>query len=263
MAVSYLDVFTGLAILVASVILVFSFYRAIEFGRVLVAGTYKSRAKWTAVFLASTGFLLVDSNGLVPYLSSVDYANTGFVIIVVALPLFVNSNIRTAREADFFHRDALHWRTLWIATMIVVLCSVAISGSAILYDPRVLSGTSTLWWVNLGYPVSFFVLIIVSIYGGVSLTVAARRTQDQTMRKFVRMLGFALLGLFFYFTVWIPIDYFAPGVGDAISELGFVIAAYYLYRAVMSLSPLGKIEKLDENPPVPLHSRAQVISTGN
>ena len=247
MAVDYLDLFTLLAILVAGLILAFSFYRAIEFGRVLVAGTYKSRAEWTAIFLVAAVFLLLDSNGLVPYLSSVDYASTGFVLITVALPLFVNSNLRTAREADFFHRDALHWRSLWRATMIVVLCSVAISGVSIAYSPEVLAGTSSVWWANAGYPVSFFVLIIVSIYGGVSLTVAARRTQDQTMRKFVRMLGFALLGLFLYFTVWIPIDYFAPGVGDALSELGFVMAAYYLYRAVMSLSPLGKMEKLEKS----------------
>ena len=245
MAVDYLDSAAGLSVLVASVILVFSFYRAIEFGRVLVAGTYKSRAKWTAVFLASAVFLLLDSNGLVPYLSSIDAADTGFVLITVALPLFVNSNIRTARESDFFHRDALHWRSLWRVTMTVVLCSVAVSGASIAYSPGVLTGTSSVLWANLGYPVSFFVLIIVSIYGGGSLTVAARRTQDQTMKKFVRMLGLALLGLFFYFTVWAPIDYFAPGVGDAISELGFIMSAYYLYRAVMSLSPLGKIETLE------------------
>jgi len=167
------------------------------------------------------------------------------VLITVALPLFVNSNIRTARESDFFHRDALHWRSLWRATIAVVLCSVAISGISIAYSPGVLNGTSSAWWANLGYPLFFFVLILVSVYGGVSLTVAARRTQDQTMRKFVRMLGYALLGLFFYFTVWLPIDYFAPGVGDAISELGFIIAAYFLYRAVMSLSPLGRMEKLE------------------
>jgi hypothetical protein len=260
MAVEYLDFVTGLAVLVASVILVFAFYRAIEFGRVLVAGTYKSRAKWTAIFLASAVFLLLDSNGLVPYLSSVDDSDTGFVLITVALPLFVNSNIRTAREADFFHRDALHWRSLWRATMIVVLCSVAISGASIAYSPGVLTGTSSVWWANLGYALSFIVLIIVSIYGGGSLTVAARRTQDPTMRKFVRMLGLALLGLFFYFTVWIPIDYFAPGVGDAISELGFIMSAYYLYRAVMSLSPLGKMKTLEGTTDITTPSHTKILS---
>ena len=39
MAVDYLDLIAGLAVIVASVILVFSLYRAIEFGRVRVAGT--------------------------------------------------------------------------------------------------------------------------------------------------------------------------------------------------------------------------------
>ena len=45
--------------------------------------------------------------------------------------------------------------------------------------------------------------------------------------------------------VGIANDYFAPGVGDGISYLGFIIAAYYLYKAVMSLSPLGKMERLE------------------
>ena len=80
------------------------------------------------------------------------------------------------------------------------------------------------------------------------------------MKKFVRMLGLALLGLFFYFTVWIPIDCFAPGVGDAISELGFIISAYYLYKAGCRFHPLAgwRISKARPTPP---SSRANEMKT--
>jgi len=91
------------------------------------------------------------------------------------------------------------------------------------------------------------VLIVESIYGTATLIVAARRSQDRTMKRFIRMLGLSLLGLVLFFTVWIPIDYFAPGVGDFLSEFGFVMAAYYLYKAVMSLSLLGRIEELESS----------------
>jgi hypothetical protein len=251
MSIDYLFVWSVFAIVVASVILIFSLYRAVEFGRVLVGGIYKSRAKWTAVFLASTVFLLVDSNGYVPYLSSFDMSNAGFMVTTVALPLFINGNIRAAQASDFFHRDPLHWLTLEKAIIVAALASVAISVAVILYSPGVLSGSSPLWWVNLGYAQYFFLLIVVSTYGAASLIVAARRTQDRTMRRFVRMLGLSLLGLVIYFTVWIPIDYFAPSVGDAISFLGFIMTAYFLYRAVMSLSPLGKVEELESTSHAP------------
>ena len=230
---------------VTSVILAFAFYRAIEFSRVLVGGIYKSRAIWTAVFLASVAFLFVDSSGFVPYLSSFDMSNAGFMLIGVALPLFINSNVRTAQETDFFHRDALRWRLFGKAAVVVMLFSVALTVAVITYSPEVLFGSSPLWWVTLGYAQYFFLEIIIAAYGAASLIVAARRTQDRTMKRFVRMLGLSLLGLVIFFTVWIPIDYFVPGLGDDLSYLGFVMTAYYLYRAVMSLSPLGRVEKVE------------------
>ena len=245
MAVDYLGAGDLLVSIATLLILVFALYRAIEFDRVLVGATYKGRAKWTAIFLASVAFLLVDSTGEIPYLSS-DQGNTGFALITLALPLFINGNVRAAQETDFFHRDTLHWRALWKANVAALVCILAIGVSVILlsgYVPGTLSTSSTSWGPALA-SLYFFVLIIESIYGTVTLIVAARRSQDRTMGRFVRMLGLSLLGLVLFFTVWIPIDYFAPGVGDFLSYFGFVMAAYYLYRAVMSLSPLGKTENL-------------------
>ena len=242
MAVDYLDIGNLLVVLITLGLLMLSSYRAIEFGRVLVGATYKSRAKWTAAFLATIAFLLVDSTGMVPYLSS-DQGNTGFVLITLALPFFINGNVRTAQETDFFHRDTLHWRALWKANLSALFGLVALSVVAILITGSLPGSGSASSFGSSVASLYFLVLVVESIYGTATLITAARSSEDRTMRRFVRMLGLSLLGLVLFFTVWIPIDYFAPGVGDFLSEFGFVMAAYFLYRAVMSLSPLGKLEK--------------------
>jgi len=246
MAVDYLSIGNLLVGLLTLTILVLALYRAIEISRVLVGATYRNRAKWTAVFLASVAFLLVDSTGEVPYLSS-DAGNTGFALITLALPLFINGTVRAAQETDFFHRDILHWRALWKANVVVLFCIVALAVVVILITGSLPGSGSASSWGSSIASLYFLVLIVESIYGTATLIKAAGTSADRTMRRFVRMLGLSLLGLVLFFTVWIPVDYFAPGVGDFLSEFGFVMAAYYLYKAVMSLSPIGKIEKLESS----------------
>jgi len=244
MSADLLDVGNLLVVFITIVVLAFAFYRSIEFSQVLVGATYKSRAKWTTAFLVVIAFLLVDSTGMVPYLSA-DSGNTGFALLTLALPFFINGNVRAAQETDFFHRDTLYWRVLWRLNIVVVGSMVAVAVIVILVTGSIPGSSSSSSWGSSVASLYFLVLIVESIYGTATLIVAARRSQDRTMKRFIRMLGLSLLGLVLFFTVWIPIDYFAPGVGDFLSEFGFVMAAYYLYKAVMSLSPLGRIEKLE------------------
>jgi hypothetical protein len=66
------------------------------------------------------------------------------------------------------------------------------------------------------------------------------------MRRFVRMLGLAIICLVLFFTVWIPFAPFsatAQDLGSTLSELFVPLAAYFLYLGVMSLSPVGRMEK--------------------
>jgi hypothetical protein len=66
------------------------------------------------------------------------------------------------------------------------------------------------------------------------------------MRRFVRTLGLAIVCMVIFFTIWIPFQPFSVTVqdlGNLISELFIPAAAYYLYLAVMSLSPVGHVEK--------------------
>jgi hypothetical protein len=84
-------------------------------------------------------------------------------------------------------------------------------------------------------------------YSAAALVVGARRTPDRTMRRFVRMLGLAIICMVLFFTVWIPFAPFSLTVqdlGSLISECFIPAAAYFLYLAVMSLSSVGRVEEV-------------------
>jgi len=51
-------------------------------------------------------------------------------------------------------------------------------------------------------------------YGAAALLLGARRTPDRSMRKFVRMLGLAIICMVLFFTVWIPFAPFSLTVQD-------------------------------------------------
>ena len=246
MSVDYIDLANAALFLASIALTVFALYRAIEFRRVLVGRVYKDRANWTAVFLVATMFFFIDTSGEVPYLSS-DGGATGFLVIAAALVLFVDSNIRAAQETDFFHRDTFRWRIFGKPAVIAMLCSVAIVVLVIAAQGFAniatwgMTSTSPAW-VDVGGFQYFTVLGVVITYGAASIITAGRRTQDRTMRRFVRMLGISLLGFVVFFTIWIPLAYFGTDASDIGSELFLVVAAYYLYKAVMSFSPVGHVE---------------------
>jgi multisubunit Na+/H+ antiporter MnhB subunit len=255
MSVDYVDAAEAAILLAASVLVVFALYRAIEFRRVLVGRAYKNRATWTIVFLLAILFFFVDAQGELPYLSS-DGGVPGWMVMTVSLVLFVDSNIRATQETDFFHRDTLHWRVLGRPAVIAMLCSLAITMLVI-----VAVGFSNLatWgltstspaWVDVGGFQYFLVLGVVLAYGAASLITAGRRTQDRTMKRFVGMLGLSLLGFVLFFTTWIPLAYFGNDASDIGSELFLIVAGYYLYKSVMSFSPVGRVVAGTESvPPV-------------
>jgi len=221
-------------------------YRAFEFRRVLVGRAYQNRANWTAIFLLANIFFYIDGQGILPYLSS-DGGVPGFLVFALALVLFVDSNIRAAEETDFFHRDALRWRAFGKPAVLAMLCSVIIVLLVIVAQGFAniatwgLTSTSPLW-VVVGGLQYFVVLAVVLVYGAASLITAGRRTEDITMRRFVRMLGLSLLGFVLFFTVWIPLAAFGNDASDIGSEVFLIVAAYYLYKAVMSFSPVGRVE---------------------
>jgi len=242
-------------LLATMVVVAFAAYRAVEFRRVLVGPSYRNRANWTVVFLLAYLFFLIDGQGLLPYLSA-DGGVPGFIVITIALVLFVDSNIRAAQETDFFHRDTLRWRVFGKPAVIAMVCSLATVGLVIVAVGFAslatwgLTSTSPVW-VDLGALQYFVVLGVVLVYGASSLITAGRRTQDRTMKRFVRMLGLSLLGFVLFFTIWIPLSLISLDVGNLGSELFLIVASYYLYKAVMSFSPVGRVVAgAESGPPV-------------
>jgi uncharacterized membrane protein YccF (DUF307 family) len=102
----------------------------------------------------------------------------------------------------------------------------------------ILSGVGVIVW--------FAAIALVFSYSAAALVVGARRTPERSMRRFVRMASLALICMLLFFTVWIPFQPFSVTVadlGNLISDLFIPVAGYFLYLAVMSLSPVGRVEK--------------------
>jgi len=222
--------------LVAVGIFLFGAYRSLTIGRVLVRGTYRNRALWSGGTMIALVLLVVASN-LPP---SNPLSPISFLVIMVILFAFVDSSIKVAQEMDFFHRSPLGWQRLRKPAYAILIGISLVGVFAFIFTPSngIISGIGVILWFTVGAG---------SIsYGAAALLVGARRTPDRSMRRFVRMLGLAIICMVLFFTTWIPFAPFSVTVqdlGNLISELFVPAAAYYLYLAVMSLSPVGRIEK--------------------
>jgi hypothetical protein len=241
------DVFNAvgqLAVLLGIGILIFSTYRAVEIVRVLVKGIYRTRAVWTAavmvviIFFSLANLLPNDTSGVVGFLSTLSFGVTAIVLFA-----FVDSSIMVAQEMDFFHRSTLGWQRFRKPFYVLVITSAVVSLWGIYLGGYfdTLAGTLAIAQV-------FAVIGILFTYSAIALTVGARRTPDRTMRRFVRMLGLAILCVAIYFTIWIPFNV-VPHLGDMISDFFATAGIYFLFLSVRSLSPVSHVET--EYTPVP------------
>jgi hypothetical protein len=222
--------------LVSTAILLFATYRALAIGRVLVSGAYRTRALWTAGTMVA--LVLFSSASALP--SANPLVNVAFLLIFPVLFLFVDSSIRVAQDTDFFHRSPLRWGRVRKPLYVVFFFFIFLGAYGTFFLPtnsQVYNVASVLWFaVGAG----------VVVYGAAALLVGARRTPDRSMRSFVRTLGLAIGCMALFFTVWIPFQSFSVTVqdlGNLIAEFFIPAAAYFLYQAVMLLSPLGRVEK--------------------
>ncbi len=224
-----------ISMLDTAVIVVFSFvfaaaaFRAVQLGRAFVNRDYRALANLMALLTIT---LLVVA--LFVYLqlyfnasaapTTIDRINAVFVIVGFN---FLDRTALVVMETDFFHRDSLHWRRARKAAFIafIVLVATGLISSFVLSDISIvlLSIVFVLIFGVIGYLVAV-------------LVVSGRRSPDVIVKRFVRMLSFALLILFAgalfnnpFLRIWI--------VHDVISLIGAVV----YYRAVMSLSPVGRV----------------------
>jgi hypothetical protein len=228
---------------ISTVLLIAAGYRAVVLSRVMVGRVYRYRAYWTVGLIVAFLFFEVSNIPNIPVLSW-GGGTAGFIVSTYALFLFVDSNIRVAKELDFFHRNILRWQTFRLPLLVAMSITGILITVAIAIVPGAGSVSSdTPIWAGLSIVAYFAVLGSALVYSSAALFVGARRTPDVAMKRFVRMLAFALVCLALFFTVWLPLSFVNTDLENLASEFFLVPAAYFIYRAVMSLSPLGRVEK--------------------
>jgi len=221
-------------------ILVLGIYRALEIRNGFVSGIYRSRASWSALLMMVV--IVTNLTNLVPIPS------TGILGVVGALPFvallcvifaYADRSVLVAIETDFFHRNTLGWpRMRWplAITFVIFVTALVVLGS-ILTPAEQSSLLGTI------YNDLFFVFFAGILgYLTAALIVGARRSADRTLRRSILLLGLALATLVISIVATIP---FAPGtIAYVIINQGTgVVGIFLIYRSVMSLSPLGRVEK--------------------
>jgi hypothetical protein len=217
-------------------IFLFATYRALTIGRVLVRGAYRNRALWTAgtviaLILFTISTTLPSNSPLLAF---------SFLAIMLILLAFVDSSIKVAQDTDFFHRSPLGWQRVRKPLYVIVIGLAVLDGLFAYLEPSnnsLLMAGEAVWFLAGAGSIAF---------ASAALLVGARRTPDISMRRFVSTLGLAIVCMVIFFTIWIPFQPFSVTVqdlGNLVSELFIPAAAYFLYQAVMALSPVGHIEK--------------------
>jgi hypothetical protein len=240
MSSDIVSLITNLRLLTTMGIFLLGSYRAVTIGRALVSRVYRNRAFWTAAIMIV--FVITNFLDLTSFSSTIGVNTIGVILAslpyaaeILLLFAFIDGTILAGMETDFFHRDTLKWR----------------KGRKPLYAAFVVSVVLVFSIFSLPNPNSLPFLAVASVYAGLAAILAifgfsaatiiavSRRTPDRTMKMFLRFLGFAL-GVLVLDNVMTSA--FSGDVIALLDDLLSVVAAYLVYRAVMFLSPLGRVE---------------------
>lgn len=213
--------------LIALGILALGLFRAVQMGRDFVNQLYRARAFWTAAVMLMVMIDLSIANiaGNVGLVTAIP-----FIILFMVLFVFADRTIQVAIEMDFFHRNTLHWRQVRKLLYVLLLANVVY------------------FIVGLAEAVLSPLLAFGTVFGAFSVTivavaVGAGRTPDRTIKRHVRLFGIFLVGFL------VALYASQPGISPAVnlaSDLIIVAVAYSLFLMVMSLSPVGRVEKAVE-----------------
>ena len=211
----FINIATDIAFGVSAIIFGFAAFRAVTIGKALVNRVYSSRAYFTAAFAV----IVIASIVLPP---GVIYFPLLFIYFIM-----VDTTILAALERDFFHRNTLHWKRV---RLIIYPLFIAV----VIYTILPSSVTNSLPEIVLVAVVIGFIFIYA--YTAAAAVVSARRTPDKPLRRFVTLAGLFILGLLINTLVFVFVT-------ELLAAFLFIIFGYITYLMVMSLSPLGKVEK--------------------
>lgn len=252
MSNSLLVTLDTVALLVSIVISALASYRALTSRRVLASPLYRSRALWTGtVALVAIGFealtIAVDytvpstaTSGAYPVVGSWGfYAIAGLAaagsVVVFA---WVDRTIGVAMELDFLHRDALGWKRLRPAA------------GAALVAGAIGAEVFTIYWQYLA---SVVLLAALAAYMAAALVISGSRVRDDTMRRYMKWMGFSVISLIFFL---------ATTSVNAYLNFPLAIFAYFLYRISTSLLKTAPLRTVTETftasgPSAPVRGREQ------
>ncbi len=169
----------------------------------------------------------------------VDLNNILFALIIPFSLVFIDVTILAAMELDFFHRNTMRWREIRLPLYII-----AFAVGVIFLLPGDYNPPAELI-IFVVYPIIFGGIPLVLGYSIITLIVASRRTPDRTIKRHVRLLGFALACYALVLGVAIFTSFiFSPSdIPTTLLDFLGILGSYLIYRAVMSLSPTSHMEK--------------------
>lgn len=245
MSVDVLGLFNNASNVVISAILILGIYRALQMRGAFVNPAYRSRATGSVFLMLVILILFVTFYAPIP--SSGVLSVIGFLPFLAAILTFfayADRSVLVAIETDFFHRNTLRWfQVRWLAGFALV-AAITLLVPAIVFLPA-FNGFPPPDYPVLGLVAFFMFLVAVPLvlaYSTAALIVGARRSSDRTLRRSILLLGLALSTLVLYLVLTIPLTqgtlpYAVVNNGTAL------VGIYLIYRSVMSLSPLGRVEK--------------------
>jgi len=179
-------------------------------------------------------------------------ASLGFL---AAIFVFVDRTIIVAMDMDFFHRSALRWQKVRILFYILLLVSL-VEGAGNAYLGSLPPSQISRWEIyavgsiptfnGAWFPLfDFTLLAVVFGYAATAMIVAARRTPDRTLRKYVRYLGIGIVSYFVADVTFTFVTYSLSSypVASLAPDVLFILTAYIFYQFANSLSSLGSVEK--------------------
>lgn len=217
--------------LAGAIIIALASYRAYLIGGSLVGRVYRNRAYWLSALCA--GGFLTSVTGLIPLLASDGISFLFLIILAFFVFAFLDSTILVELDLDLFHRNTLRWRQLRMPfyALVAVFVLVLIVLFALPSKVNIPAWLLDALYLLLG------IVAVTYLYSIAALVVGEKRTWDKTLKYHVRWLALAII----VFLVVFLNDFTLSS--DVLNALGSLLAVYLLYRAVMSLSLLGRIKK--------------------
>jgi hypothetical protein len=160
------------------------------------------------------------------------------ILVIVVTYTFVDRTILIAMRSDFFHRDVIGWTKVRLPGLILVAGALCLAAADFALAPS--DASTTPLWASVALDVFVVVVPLVLGYASIAIVVSARRTADRVLKRHILLLGLSLACFAMILALFAsPSTDLFNFLGDALN----VVSLYLLYRAVMSLTPLGRVEK--------------------